>query len=106
MKQWIINWLLRDVIKVAIPEDVIRKAKGVMYLGENPITETELNSLKAEAKALVKMRVWSIINQSIIELAYEKGWRDSTTMEHLNTAKTQFNVLKTQESILNTILNS
>lgn len=103
MKQYLINFLLKTVIKVVIPQDVIREIKGSLYLGSQKITPTELQALQAEVKALKGMRIWSIVNESVKMLAFERGWRDSTTMEHLNTAKTMYTTLDLQTSILNKI---
>ncbi len=104
MKQRIINFFLRDVLKVVIPEDVIQNDKqGNVYLGGNKITDQELRSLIAEAKALENMRIWSIMNETVKQLAYEKGWKNSTSLEHLNTAKTEYHVLDLQQSIIKTI---
>jgi len=105
MKQRIINWLFKNVVRVVIPQDVIRENKGKIYLGGVEVKDTELRSLQAEAKALESMRIWSIMNESIKQSAYERGWRDSTTIEHLNTAKTQVSVLETQDSIIRVIKN-
>ena len=106
MKQRIINWLLKNVVRVSIPEDVIRTAGKVIYLGGIEVSVDELRSLQAEAKALENMRIWSIINESVKQLVYERGWKDSTTIEQLNTAKAQFAVLDTQSSIIKKIKNS
>ncbi len=104
MKQRIINFFLRNVLKVVIPEDVIQNDKqGNVYLGGIKITDQELRSLVAEAKALENMRIWSIMNETIKQLAYEKGWKNSTSLEHLNTAKTEYHVLDLQQSIIKTI---
>ncbi len=103
MKQRIINWLLSNIVKVIIPDDIIRDVKGTLYLGKEPITPQELNSLNSEVKALEKMRIWSIMNETIKQLAYEKGWKNSQTMDELNTAKTEYYVLEIQDSILKTI---
>jgi hypothetical protein len=104
MKQRIVNWLLRTVVRVTSPRDIIRISGGKTYLGGALIDETELRSLQAEAKALQSMRIWSIINESVKQLVYERGWRDSTTIEHLNTAKAMYSVLETQESIVKVLL--
>ena len=107
MKQRITNWLLKNVVRVSIPQDIIRQTKtGVILLGNTEITIEELRSLQAEAKALINMRIWSIINESIKQLVYERGWKDSTTIEQLNTAKAQFSVLETQASIISVINNA
>ena len=101
MKQRLINYLLKTVVKTVIPQDVIREIKGVLYLGKERITQTELAALQAEAKALKGMRLWSIINESVKRIAFERGWRDSTTLEHLNTAKTMYAALDLQSDIIN-----
>ena len=103
MKQRIINWLLSNTVKVVLPEDVIRDVKGTLYLGKTQITPEELKSLVSEVKALERMRIWSILNETIKQLAYEKGWKNSQTMEELNTAKTEFYILEIQASIIKTI---
>jgi len=106
MKQRIINLLLKYVVKVIVPGDVIRDVKGAIYLGKERVTDQELRSLQAEVKALKMMRIWSILNETPKQVAYEKGWKNSTSMEHLNTAKTMWSVLDLQESIINTIDNT
>ncbi len=103
MRQKIRNWLLSNIVKVILPQDVIRDVKGILYLGTKPIAPEELKSLISEAKALEKMRIWSILNETIKQLAYEKGWKNSQTMEELNTAKTEFYILEVQESIIKVI---
>jgi len=100
MKQKIKNYFLRNIVKVIIPEDIIREIKGNLYLGKDIITEEEKRSLNAEAKAIQSMRLWSIINESIKQLCFERGWRDSSTIEHLNTAKSMYSVLDVQNSIV------
>lgn len=109
MKQRIINYLLRNFARVIIPDDVISDVKdpktgaSSIYLGSQKITDAEVRSLVAEAKALESMRLWSIINETIRQRAFEKGWNSSTTMEQLNTAKTMYHVLDVQNSIVKII---
>ena len=105
MKQWIINWLLKSVVRVVSPNDVIRVANGKLYLGGTLLSDTELRALQAEAKALKSMRIWTIMNESVKQLVYERGWRDSTTIEELNTAKAMYSVLETQNSIASKLSN-
>ena len=105
MKQRIFNFLLRNVVRIVIPQDIIREKNGILYLGNVRVTDQEMQGLQAEAKSIESMRIWSIMNESIKQLAYERGWRDSSTIEHLNTAKTQVSVLETQDSIIKVIKN-
>ncbi len=103
MKQRLINYLLKYVVKVTIPEDVIRESEGKLYLGKLPITPEETRSLVAEAKALEKMRIWSIMNETVKQSAYERGWLNSKDIQELNTAKTEYRVLDVQSSIIRKI---
>jgi hypothetical protein len=105
MKQRIKNYLLSHFVKVIVPQDVIRDVKGVLYLGKEKVTDQELKVLQAEAKALKSMRLWSILNETPKQIALDRGWKESTTMEHLNTAKTMYSVLEFQESVVNIIRN-
>jgi len=105
MKQRIINYLLSRVVRVLIPQDVIRDAKGILYLGKEKITDQELKVLQAEAKALKSMRLWSILNETAKQIVYDRGWKESTTMEHLNTAKTMYSILEFQQSVVDIIKN-
>jgi hypothetical protein len=103
MRQKLINFCLSKILKFIVPNDVIRDIKGKLYLGNEEITSQELKALQEEIKALKMMRVWSILTETPKQIAYERGWRDSTTMEHLNTAKTMFSVIQLQESIVDII---
>lgn len=111
MKSWVrqqaIRFLLRSVLKLVVPEDVITQDKRTnkILIGGVELTDVEKRSLGSEAKALEKMRLWSIINETIKQQCYEKGWRDSTTIEHLNTAKIMYNVLDTQQTIVRSLRN-
>lgn len=105
MIEYIKSKLLRYVVRVVVPENVVHDVKGVLYLGKEKVTMQELRSIQAEIKALDNMRIWSIINESIKQLCYERGWRDSSMIVHLNTAKTMYNVLETQVSIIEKFRN-
>jgi len=105
MKQRIINYLLSRVVRVLIPQDVIRDVKGVLYLGKEKITDQELKVLQAEAKVFKSMRLWSILNETAKQIVYDRGWKESTTMEHLNTAKTMYSILEFQQSVVDIIRN-
>ena len=113
MMQRLKNYLYGHLLRVLIPQDVITDRKdsripnapSILYLGDSLITETELQSLQSEIKALDSMRIWSILNETVKEKAYEKGWVTSTTMEHLNTAKTMHYTLDIQKSIIDIIRN-
>jgi len=105
MKQRIINYLFRNLIGGIVTNDIIRSDKGILYLGSEPINPMELNALIAEAKTLERMRLWSILNATAKQKAFERGWTNATTMEHLNIAKAEYALLETQASIIKIIKN-
>lgn len=103
MKQKLKNYLLGRFLRVIIPNDIITDRKGTLFLGETKMTDIELNSLQSEIKALDSMRIWSILNETIKQQVFEKGWNTSTTTEHLNTAKTMYYTLDLQKSIIDIV---
>ena len=107
MKQRIKNWLFGKFVRVVIPQDIISQDQRtkVISLGGKPMTENELRSLQNECKALSDMRIWSILSETVKQQAFDTGWTTSTTMEHLNTAKTMYHTIDLQQSIINIIKN-
>lgn len=103
MKQRLTNWLLKTVVRVVVPSDVIWEKNGVLYLGKEVITPTELQNLQQEAKVLESMRLWSVLNETTKQKAYERGWTTATALDHLNAGKIQYHTLDTQNSIVNII---
>lgn len=104
MKQRIINYLLKRIVRVIIPNDILSKDRSnKYYLGGKLMTEIEMRSLNAEAKTLESMRLWSILNESIKDLCVKKVWIDSATTEHLNISKAMANVLDVQKDIVDKI---
>jgi len=98
------NFLLRHTLGAIVSSDVIRETKeGAIFLGSVKITEAEKAQLLAEAKAIEGMRLWHIMNETTKQLVLEKGWNTSTTLEHLNTAKTMYHTLDLQSSIIKTL---
>ena len=61
--------------------------------------------MQAEAKVFKSMRLWSILNETAKQIVYDRGWKESTTMEHLNTAKTMYSILEFQQSVVDIIRN-
>lgn len=103
MRQRIINWFLSRNLGITNPHDIVRQDKGIIYLGGKPIAKSEHDSLISEIKALETMRIWSIINETVKQNAFERGWKNSSTIEELNLAKIEYRTLEVQQSILNAI---
>lgn len=94
---------MNRVVRVLIPTDVLRDIKGTLYLGKEKVTDQELRVLQAEAKALKSMRLWSILTETPKQIVFDRGWKESITMEHLNTAKTMYSVIEFQQSVVDVI---
>lgn len=103
MRQRIKNWLLRHSLGAVAINDIASESKGILKLGGQAITEAEIRSLVSEVKAIESTRMWHILNETIKQKAFERGWLKSTTMEELNTAKTMFSTLELQSSLLKLI---
>lgn len=106
MKQRIINYLFKHLIKTVVVDDVIRvNDRGVLTIGGEIVTENEIRQLIVEAKALEKFTLWRILNETIKQDALDIGWKNSTKMEDLNTCKTMYYALDLQSSIVKLILS-
>ena len=105
MIQKLKNYLYGKALKVVALSDIITDRKGILFLGDEKVADVELSSLQAEIKALDNMRIWSILNETVKQQAFEKGWNTATTIEHLNTAKTMYYTLDLQKSIVDIIRN-
>ena len=103
MKQRIKNWLLKNLLGAVVITDVATEANGKLLLGGKEVTDIEVNSLIAEAKALESMRVWQILNETPKQKAFERGWLKSTTLDELNTGKTMYATLELQQSLIRLI---
>ncbi len=103
MKQRIINFLLKNLLSTVVVEDIMVVSKGKILIGGQEIKETELRSLIAEVKALKGFRIWNIINETVKQEAFDRGWNKSIKMEDLNTAKTMYYTLDLQNSIVKLI---
>ncbi len=77
--------------------------KGVVFMGTEPITETELKSLKEDVKTLKSLRLWPILHETLRQKAIEKGLVDSKTWEETLSAKMMLHNLGIITSILGVI---
>lgn len=103
MKQWLFNYLLKNMFGMVITDDVLVVNNKKLYLGGQLIAEHEVKSLISEVKALERMRIWSILNETPKQEALDRGWNKSTSIDELNAGKTIFYTLDTQKKILNII---
>jgi hypothetical protein len=88
---------------MVIPEDVISDSKGVVYLGGNKISPLEIASLYEEIKALERMRVWSVMHETLRARAMDMAFNKSLSFDDLKTAKMMLYNLDVMQSIVTTI---
>lgn len=104
MKQRIKNYLLRNLLKAVITEDIVTKdpKKGTIFLGGKRITDNELRQLQAESKALRGFRLWSIMTSSVRHIAQDKLFNRALTFDEVMAGKLMLFNLDTIESIAKT----
>lgn len=105
MMQRLKNYLLGNLLKPVMKEDVITVNKGIMSLGGVVITPDELKQLNAEAKTLEKFRIWSIMMNSIRHVAEDKIINKSTNFEHVMSGKMMLFNIDTLQSIVDILKN-
>lgn|SRR5574343_277998 len=100
------RWLIGKLICAVVPDDVISAPKGnhsLIYLNGQQASETEIRTLKAEVSALKNFRLWSIFQETVRQMAINKGMNESLNYEQVLSAKMMLYVLDVQKSIIETI---
>lgn len=69
---------------------------GKLCLGGETVTDTELVNLKSEAELLEKMKLWQVLQETVRSHAISTGFNNSTSFEHLLTAKAMIVLLDWQ----------
>jgi hypothetical protein len=87
-------------------ESVFTVREDKIYIGNRLITETELDCLISEAKAINSFTFWTIVQETIKQRAIEKGMLKSTKWEEVLASKMMIFNLNIQRDILRVILNA
>ena len=104
LKQRLINALTRTLIPLVEDKEIISFNKqGDVFIGTTKLTETELNTLRQEAKFLKESQIWKIINIYFTQLAKKKLFEESKDIDDLLFAKTMLYTLSVQNIILDKI---
>jgi len=99
------NIAVSKAYKLIQPTDVMRTVKGLTMLGDEIITNSEIEGLKDEVYKIEQMRVWRIMMNTLRADAIERGITKSTNFDDVLTAKSMLVCLDTMESILCLIKN-
>lgn len=104
MKQLVKNWLFHSLLGAVTLDDVIVEIPGgKIKIGNKDVTLIELRNLKSEVNAIENTRLWQLMNETVKQKAFERGWLKSKSLDELNTAKTMYATLKLQDSIIELI---
>lgn len=86
------------------PYDVLKVNQlGQVFLGGEPITENEMNELKAEVAALKGFRLWDVFQETIREKAIDTAVLKSHNYEETLSGKLMIHNLGIMKSIVETI---
>lgn len=94
-KQTKANWLTVDTRDVLVAD----KTRGLLLFGE-PITEIELDNLRAEALSIKSFRIWRIFQETLKQEAIEQGLVNADKWEMTLSAKMMLHSLGIMASIV------
>lgn len=84
--------------------NVIKQSQdGRVYLGGHLIADSEVTSLKAEAKALTQMRLWDVFHSTVGETARQTMFEKSQDFNDMLTGKLMLYNLEKLNAIVKTI---
>lgn len=103
MINWLKNKLTSHLFCTPDYTKVITTYKGLVYLNGEQLSDLELKNLYEETKLLEKLQVWSIMQETLKNMAMETGFRKSTTFDDVKTAKLMLFNLNVQNNIIRSI---
>lgn len=87
LKRKVLTWLVKDYLKLVLPEDIIVVRKGVWYVAGESIPPERARKLSHEADTMRQMLIWEDIKRHIHYLAFEKGMKQSSEPNDQYSAK-------------------
>src|SRR5260221_116458 len=103
MRQRLVNYLLKHLLNVVSPDDIIETRKGQLFIGGEQVEENELRSLIAEVKALEGFRIWKLMNETVRADAMDKGFNKSVNFGDMVNCKMILYTLDIFNSILDVV---
>lgn len=67
--------------------DVVSIEKGILFLGNEVMTNEELRQLQEEIKFIESCRIWAVINGTLRQETIERGLTKSLSFNDVLTAK-------------------
>ena len=104
IRQVIINYALKDLLCSVQASEVLEARDNKLYLGKQPLSNEQLNTLVSEARFLESSRIWSILQETLKARANEVIFNKSTTFDDVMSGKLMLYNLREIEKIVNTIL--
>lgn len=97
---WLVNQKYTESNWLVNPDSVMTvDSKGRAFLLGRELTAIESKELKSEAKAMMAMKIWKIMQETIRQKAIEKSVLTSTNMDEVITGKSMIHNLGIIKSI-------
>ena len=81
------NKLVSHLFCSVNPHDVVSIEKGILFLGNEVMTNEELRQLQEEIKFIESCRIWAVINGTLRQETIERGLTKSLSFNDVLTAK-------------------
>lgn len=99
------NKLISHLFCSINPHDIISIEKGIMFLGNEVVTEAEVKQLQEEIKYIETCRVWGVITNTLRQETIERGLTKSVSFQDVLTSKAMLINLDVIQSIFKIIKN-
>ena len=112
LKLKLISWLAGKMLPVVDQRNLIKFIKDrtsdglLVYLDNEPLTQSQLSSLKQEIRFFEESRLWGIINVYFNKEAEKKMFLEAKDIYDIIFCKTVMYVLKGQQEIILNIKNA
>lgn len=97
-------WLLKNVMKAVVPDDIITISGDAIFLGGRRLKAEEIAQYRNEVNVLQKMRLPRILDETISENARLVMYKNAKDVNDIKFGKTVFYVQDLKEKICTLIL--
>lgn len=101
IRNFLVNFVSKNLLHAVTPHEVISQDKdGNIFVGGKALSSSEVSSLHQEAEAIRHTRLWSLMTNTVRDLAEKKMFKNSVSWNDMAYGKSLLWVISLQESII------
>lgn len=100
LKAKLLNLVVKRLFNGITTDDVIMVTPNGLYIGGQPLSTTEIQTLRAEAKLLKGLEIWKLITKQAKATANQQMYEKSSNWDGMFFGKACLYIVSVQEDII------